>query len=183
MIRRWSHLDHSSSFPQFGHISAFSKHDIFFFITSDLHRHFGATSGVLFTGTEPRHTSYLQGMTLVFLHHAPSSFLLCFAYCFCFCRFLYQVHIVWAIFLFTCFSSCLFLCCFLYLFKGVPGTRGMFFFNSRARLSCIYILYFVFVCFCSFFLFTVLMSPLDRRHVILVLVLSGKQKPWPSRPL
>ena len=25
MIRRWSHLDHSSSFPQFGHISAFSN--------------------------------------------------------------------------------------------------------------------------------------------------------------
>ena len=33
-------------------------------ITSDLHRHFGATSAVLFMETKPKYTSYLQVMSL-----------------------------------------------------------------------------------------------------------------------
>ena len=39
---------------------------IFFYITSDLQRHFSATSAVLFMETELRDTSCLQGVTLVF---------------------------------------------------------------------------------------------------------------------
>ena len=38
-----------------GHMNAFSNIYIFFYITSDLHRHFGANSAVLFKETEPRH--------------------------------------------------------------------------------------------------------------------------------
>ena len=44
----------------------FPTWSVLFLFTSDLHRHFGATSAVLFMETEPRDTSYLQGVTLVF---------------------------------------------------------------------------------------------------------------------
>ena len=41
-------------------ISAFSIKSIFFYITSDLQRHFSATSAVLFMETEPRYASFLS---------------------------------------------------------------------------------------------------------------------------
>ena len=57
---------HSASFLQFGHINAFFPTlSLLFYIISDLHRHFGATSAGLFMETKPRRTSYLQRMTFV----------------------------------------------------------------------------------------------------------------------
>ena len=57
------------SFLRFHYLAAlapFPTLSLLFYITSDFHSHFGATSAVLFMETEPRHTLYLQRMTLVF---------------------------------------------------------------------------------------------------------------------
>ena len=78
MVRTWSRLpDHSSSTLLLffslcslllrsifsfhnGHISALPN-NLFCHITIDLHRHFGATSAILFMETEPRYASFHSG--------------------------------------------------------------------------------------------------------------------------
>lgn len=64
-----STLSLSSTFPQAGHINAFSNILYFLYTTSDLHKQFGATSAAVFMETRPRHTSYVQSTTLVFYHN------------------------------------------------------------------------------------------------------------------
>ena len=60
------------SFLRFHYLAAlapFPTLSLLFYITSDFHSHFGATSAVLFMETEPRHVSFLHFMSLAFDLH------------------------------------------------------------------------------------------------------------------